>query len=464
MERRIREDRVDFSKMFEPETLVVIGLSMSNERHPANVIFNKNLFRYPVKTYAVNPIGAAYHRERVYSQVSDIPDPIDLAVIAVRAEYVPGVMEECAKTGVGGVTVISGGFAEVGNHDLQERVAAIASEAWIPLIGPNCLGIYSPGFVDTFFIPSERMVRPEQGNVAIVSQSGGILADQMVKFAGQGIGLSRAVSIGNKALVRERQLLDYFKRDEKTDVIAFYLEGFGPGEGREFVEAAKLCPKPIVVMKAGKTPGGHRAVSSHTAAIAGDYTVFSSVLAQYGIAEARDEFEMTSFCESLSSYPQGAGNNVGIITGSGGHGAVAIDACLAAGLDVPSMPDDAQDEIRERLSDSVKLIASLGNPIDLTGSARDDDFVVVAGELSKRPEIDTIIVLLLPYLPEVTSDVGARLSEVQRQGGKPLVAYVPHVEKYRMIIEGFQLNNVPVSPSIEGAILMVEAMRKCRPC
>lgn len=455
---------MDFSKLFEPETMVVIGLSMTNERHPANVIFNKNFFRYPVMTYAVNPKGAAYHRERVYNRVADIPDSIDLAVIAVRAEYVPAVAEECVKSGVGGIMVISGGFAEVGNRDLQDRVVAIAREAAIPLIGPNCLGIYSPGFVDTFFLPSERMVRPERGNVAIVSQSGGILVDQMVKFTGQGIGLSRAVSIGNKAMVRELDLLDYFAGDEKTDVVAFYLEGFERGEGREFVQAAGACPKPVVVMKAGKTAGGGRAVSSHTASIAGDYAVFSSVLAQFGIVEARDEFEMVSFCESLSCYPRSVCGNVGIVTGSGGHGAVAIDTCLCAGLAVPAIPDDMQETIREKLSDSIKQIASLGNPCDLTGSGRDDDFVVVASELARNPAIDSIIVLLLPYLPEVTSDVGARLSEVSRQGGKPLVAYVPHVEKYMMIIEGFQLNNIPVSSSIEGAVLMVEAMRRCEPC
>ena len=455
---------MDFSKLFEPKSMVVIGLSMTNERHPANVIFNKNFFRYPVMTYAVNPKGAAYHRERVYSRVAEIPEPIDLAAIAVRAEHVPAVIEECASCGVGAVTVISGGFAEVGNRELQDRIVAMAREAEMPLVGPNCLGIYSPGFVDTFFLPSERMVRPGQGNVAIVSQSGGILVDQMVKFTGQGIGLSRAVSIGNKAMVRELDLLDYFTRDEKTSVVAFYLEGFERGEGREFVQAAGACPKPVVVMKSGKTSGGGRAVSSHTASLAGDYTVFSSVLTQFGIAEARDEFEMVSFCESLSCYPRAVGGAVGIVTGSGGHGAVAIDTCLEAGLDVPPIPDETQAVIREKLSDSIRGIASLGNPCDLTGSARDDDFVVVASELAGSPEIDSIIVLLLPYLPEVTSDVGARLSEVSRQKKKPLVAYVPHVEKYMMIIEGFQLNNIPVSSSIEGAVLMVEAMRRCGPC
>lgn len=455
---------MDFRTLFEPKTMAVVGLSLSNERHPANIIYNKNYFRYPVKVFGVNPKGGMYHKEKVYKSISEIPEKIDLAVIAVRAEHVPGVLRECIESWVGGAAVISGGFAETGRDDLKKQFVEIAAEADFPVIGPNCLGIYSSGLVDSLFLPSERMVRPEPGNVALVSQSGGILVDQMVKFAGQGIGLSRAVSIGNKAAVGELELLQYLARDEKTEVIAFYIEGFGPGEGREFVTAASRSPKPVIVMKAGKSQAGSRAVSSHTASIAGDYMVFSSIMRQFGIVEAKDEYEMVSFCESLSCYPRGIDGRVGIVTASGGHGAVAVDTCVASGLIVPQFSEEVQERIRGRLSGSVQPIASLGNPIDLTGSARDDDFVIAAGELSRLDDIDCVIILLLPYIPEVTSDVGARLSQVYQEEGKPIVAYVPHVEKYRMIIEGFQLNNVPVSHSIEGAILMVKAMKGCRPC
>ncbi len=455
---------MNFRSLFEPKTLAVIGLSLQNERHPANVIYNKNYFRYPVKVYGVNPKGGTYHKEKIYKSVSEIPEMVDLAVIAVRAEYVPAILEECINGGVGGAAVISGGFAETGQRELQDRLVAIAKEAFFPFIGPNCLGIYSSSNVDTFFLPSERMVRPEPGNVSIVSQSGGILVDQMVKFAAQGIGLARAISIGNKAMVRELELLRFFARDKMTDVIAFYVEGFSAGEGRDFAHAASKCPKPVIIMKAGKSQSGVHAVSSHTASMAGDYTVFSSVMSQFGIVEAKDEFELVSFCESLSCYPRGIDGKIGIVTASGGHGAVAVDACSAAGLNVPALAEDVQKGIRDKLSKSVQPIASVANPVDLTGSAEDDDFVIAASELCKLPEIDSLIVLLLPYIPLVTSDVGARLSQVSQISGKPVVAYVPHVDKYKMIIEGFQLNKVPVSHSINGAVLMVEAMRRCRPC
>jgi acyl-CoA synthetase (NDP forming) len=404
---------VNFQALFEPKTMAVIGVSLNNDRHPANVIYYKNNLRYPVKVFPVNPRGGVVQGERVFAHISEIPEKVDLAVIAVRAEHVSAILSDCIQGGVGAAAVISGGFAESGRADLQDRIVAIAREADFPFVGPNCLGIYSPTHMDTFFLPSERMVRPDPGNVALVSQSGGILVDQMIKFAEEGVGLSRAVSIGNKALVKELELLGYLAQDPETKVIAFYVEGFGKNEGRDFLLATSQCQKPVIVLKAGKSPGGSRAVSSHTASLAGDYETFSAVFSQYdGVVEAKNELEMVTFCESLSCYQRSIEGKVGIVT----------------------------------------------------GSAVDDDFVFATSYLSRRPEIDCIIILLLPYLPGITSDLGARLSQVYYQERKPLVAYVPHVEKYRMLIEGFELSRIPVSPSIEGAVLLAEAMRRAKPC
>ncbi len=455
---------MDLHKLFSPKSMAVVGVSTGNDLHPANVIYRKNHLRYPVRTFAVNPRGGALHGDPVYPELASVPEPVDLAVIAVRAEQVPDVLEDCIRSGAGGAAVISGGFAETGRNDLQERLASMAREADFPLVGPNCLGFYAPSLVDTFFLPSERMVQPRPGNVALVSQSGGILVDQMVKFAGEGLGLSLGVSIGNKAVIRELDMLRYLAADDRTDVIAFYVEGFGPNEGRAFVLEACDCSKPVIVLKAGKSPGGSRAVSSHTASMAGDYRVFSSVLAQHGVVEARNEFELVAFCEALSYYPRSVDGRVGIVTGSGGHGAIAVDTCTSHELSVPGLKEDLQNEIRDRLSPSVRSIASLGNPLDLTGSAVDDDFFAAVDSLSRSEELDCILLLLLPYLPGITSDLGARLSQVTHHSGKPLVAYVPHVDKYNMLIEGFELNHVPVSPSIEGAVHRVEAMKRSRPC
>jgi acyl-CoA synthetase (NDP forming) len=455
---------MDFTPLFNPETMAVIGMSLHNDQHPANVILNKNRLRFPVKVFPVNPSGGTYQGERVYKNIKEVPEPVDLAIIAVRADIAPETMKDCIEAGVKSAVVVSGGFAEVGKKDVQDEMVRLAKAADFPFLGPNCLGIYNPSRADTFFLPPERMVRPDPGSVAVVSQSGGILVDQLIKFQDEGIGLSMGVSIGNKALIREIHLLDYLARDEKTDVIAFYIEGFSPNEGRLFAQAARECPKPVIVMKAGKSAEGSRAVSSHTASLAGDYRIFSSALDQAGVVEAKNEFEFVAFCESLSCYTHNIAGHVGIITGSGGHGAMAVDACLAQGLEVPVLGELLQGKLREGVNRSIQAIASYSNPVDLTGSAVDEDFVHVVETLSQSSEIDVILILLLPYIPGMSSDLSARLSQIYLNTQKPIVAYIPHVEKYRMFIEGFELNRIPVSHSIEGSVFMVEAMRRCRSC
>jgi len=218
---------MNLQALFKPKTMAVIGVSTTNDRHPANVIYSKNHHRYPVEVFAVNPRGGTLQDDPIFSAISDIPEQIELAVIAARADYVPDILNDCIKSGVKAAIVVSGGFSEAGRRDLQARMVAMAGEADFPFVGPNCLGIYVPTYVDSFFLPAERMVKADEGNVAFVSQSGGILVDQMIKFADEGVGLAKAVSIGNKAFVKELDLLNFLARDRETRVIAFYVEGFG---------------------------------------------------------------------------------------------------------------------------------------------------------------------------------------------------------------------------------------------
>ena len=453
---------MDLSCLFRPASMAVIGVSTTHDNHPANVIYNKNHLRYPIRTFAVNPKGGRLNREHLYRSVEDIESPVDLAVIAVRAEFVPDVAAQCIAKGVKGAVIISGGFAESGHKDLQDRVADMAAEAGFPFVGPNCLGIYSPDAVDTFFLPGERIIHPGKGNIGFVSQSGGVLVDQMVKFAGEGIGVSAAVSIGNKACLRETHLIDWFEQDIGTRVIAFYIEGFARREGREVIQRAQACSKPIVVLKGGRTAGGIAAASSHTASMAGDYRVFSQIMQQHCVAEADTEFELTSFCEALSCYPKGIFGNVGIVSVSGGHGVAAADTCGRHGIHLPGISADTADAIRSGLSPVIRQIAALDNPVDLTGSCVDDDMITSVRHLSRDRNLDCILALLLPYSPGISADIGAKLSQVARNEGKPLIAYVPKEDKYRIITEGFELNRIPVASSVEGAVLMAKALKRCR--
>lgn len=455
---------MNLDPIFKAKTMAVIGVSSQNDSHPANVIYNKNHFRYPLTVYPVNPKGGTIKREILYRDITEIPDKIDLAVIAARADFVPDIMEKCIRHKVGGAVIISGGFAESGKGHIQKRMTDMAREAGFPFIGPNCLGVYSPQRIDTLFLPAERLIQPSSGNVAFVSQSGGVMVDNLVKFTRQGIGISTATSIGNKALIREIDMLNYLAGDPQTRVIVLYIEGFEKNEGRRFVLAAEKCPKPVIVMKGGRSQAGSKTVSSHTASMAGDYRVFSDIMKQHGILEARNEMELASFCEALSSYHKCIKGKIGIITVSGGHGVVAVDNCSDMGLDVPQLAEATREAIREHFSSSIRSIASLANPIDLTGSAIDDDFLAAANVLVRSPEVDCLLVLILPYSPGISAELGARISHICKTEDKPVIAYIPNEDKYAMLIEGFELNRVPVSYSVEGAVLMAKALMRDEKC
>jgi acyl-CoA synthetase (NDP forming) len=452
---------MELSKIFEPKTIAIVGVSLSNPFHPANVIYNKNHLRYEAEAFCVNPKGGTLYGQRIYRNLREITTQVDLAVLAVRAELVPQAIRECLEAGVSGAIVISGGFAETGRIDIEEELTALSEQNDFPIIGPNCLGIYSPPHLDAFFLPHERLVVPEPGSVALISQSGGILVDLIIKLTQEDAGVSKAVSIGNKAAIDEVDLLEYFQKDPNTRVIGIYIEGFKKSRGRDFVNMMIDSTKPVILLKSGKTPGGTRAVSSHTASVAGDYAVFSEIVKQSGAIEAKNETQFVSYCEALSccDKPERM-KNVCIITGSGGHGAMASDICYERGLNLVEVPEPDKEELRKRLSNSVQSIASLNNPVDLTGSAVDGDFYAAAEFFLDKDYVDGVILLLLPYLPGISSDIGARLAVAFREHEKPVITYIPHVEKYGIIIEGFESNRMPVAHSVEGAVYMTASLMK----
>jgi len=456
---------LDLKAVFQPRTLCVVGVSQINPLSPGTVIYQKNLHEMEVEVFGVNPRGGILDDRELYRSVSDVPKNIDLVVICVHAEAVNGILEECGEVGVKGAVVVSGGFAEIGDEGVkrQDQLIRIAKKYDMAVIGPNCVGVYSPPYVDTFFLPSERLVTPPPGNVAVISQSGGVLVDQFFsKYAERKIGVSVAINVGNKAVIDENVLLEYFKSDPRTKLITIYLEGFREKEGALFLRKAAECfeKKPVVVFKAGKSEYGRRATASHTGSVMTASSIASAAFKQWGIIEAENEYEIITFSKVLSfRLPSIRRGDVAILTISGGHGVLCSDLCAKYGLNLVEFTEEEQEEMRRLLNPSAAPIASLRNPIDLTGSLVDNDVEKVAEYLMKNEKVEAVILLMLPYPPTISMQLGRRAANIVRKYKKPVVAYVPWVQKYQMIVEGFELNGVPVAHTVEEAVQMIKALK-----
>ena len=453
---------MNLKNIVEPKSIALYGVSKNNKAHPANIILKKNSEQSDIKIFCVNPSGGDYHGFKLYKSASELPQKADAAVFVVRADQVAAAMSDCADAGIKGGIVISGGFSEAGRPDLQVEIQRVSKEKKFPIIGPNGLGVYSPPGLNTFFFHDERFVKPPMGKIGLVSQSGGILVDLMIRFTQENVGISRALSIGNKAIVDEVDSLKFFIDDPRTDVIGIYFEGFLPGRGRDFIKVINSTDKPVVIYKAGKTPASASAISSHTAAVAGEYPVFKDIISQTRAVEVDTEPDFLSACEGLASWGRKKIEKVAIVTMSGGHGVIATDYLYNAGIQISKISPADSSALREKMSPNIRAIASFTNPFDLTGSAIDDDFLKAAEFAIQHPDVDAVFMLFLPFIPALTSALPPRLADLKELSGKPIVCYVPYLPKFGVFIEGFEANGIPVSHSIDGAVTMLAAIGGCR--
>lgn len=451
--------------MLNPKVTAVVGVSTSNPFSPGNVIFRKLAFENALPTYPINPKGGTVEGIKVYKSITEAPDDIELAVISVPAKYVPGVLNECGEKGIKSIIVVSGGFSEIGETgaSLQSEIVEIANQYKISMVGPNCIGVYVPDVLDTFFLPSERVARPRKGRVAIISQSGGWLVERLEEFASRQVGIAAAISIGNAAQTKVTDFISHFGNDNNVDVILAYIEGFANDEGRKFIEICeKIVPKkPVIVLKGGESEAGHRATQSHTSSLAGDRAVTNAAFRQYGVIHAIDEDEVMAYSKVFSFRPKAMlGPRIGTMTVSGGHGVIASDEAAHYGLTMPFFSDDQQTKMREVMTPAYQGIASFRNPCDLTGSASDIDYERVLDRMLGFDSIDAALLLLLPYAPGISLQIGARVANVSKNHNKTVVAYVPDLEKYEVIIRGFELNGIPVGDTIEEAVQMLNGIRQ----
>ena len=423
---------------FEPRAVAVIGASRRTMKAGhvifKNFVINKRRNLFKANLYPINPNEKTIQGFPCYPSVTDIDEEVDLVVIVVPAKIVPKVMQEAATKGVKAAVIITSGFSEVGNHKLEDEVTAIAKNAGIRVLGPNCLGVYdSKTGVDMLFLPETKTLttgdevvatpRPMAGPIAIVTQSGAFGAAALDYLTGKQMGVSKFVSFGNKADVTASEMLTYLLHDNRTQVILFYAESID--NGREFMKVAKkvTCKKPIVALKVGRSEAGARAAASHTGAIAGSDNIYSSAFKQVGILRAGDLEAFFDMGKALAFQPPVAGRNVAVITDAGGPGIMAVDECVAQGLNVKRLSDETIEkfEVLKREGKIPRFATNL-NPVDLTGSVTSEMFERGTRILLEDPEIHGLIVLGLHHLPALQEDFVDRVAELTKNCAKPVVA------------------------------------------
>lgn len=463
---------MDLSKLFRPESMAVVGISKNNPLSPGRIVFIKNEFEMNVETFGIHPDGGTVEGVQLYKNLDQLPKIPDLLAIAIPAKSTLQYVEQAADLGIPACIIISGGFAEIGKEgrERQDELIKIATDNDIAVLGPNCLGVYTPPLLDTIFMPTERITKPPKGTVALISQSGGVLVDQFFhKFKQINIGVSTAVSIGNRAVVDEVMLLEYFSTvDPDTRNIAFYLEGFKKGRSREFLEVAKKSEDMVITYFGGVSEKGKEATMSHTASVSANEVVLAAALKQYLVMQPRKEMELLTNLKMLEilTHKKKPFNpmtvkegNVVVLSLSGGHAVICADLLDDYNLNAVEITEEEQTEMKELVNPTARNIATFSNPIDLTGSAEDKDIENFIEYLSRIERVECIIVLILPYTPSISFQVGRRISNMVSREGKPTVCFIPYIEKYGSIIESLELSNIPVFHSIEEAVQAVSTLK-----
>jgi acetyl-CoA synthetase (ADP-forming) len=376
----------DLEKMFCPKSVAVIGASKNPKKIGYELVSNILSGGYEGKLYPVNPEGADVMGIKSFTNVKLIPGDVDLAVIAVPAVYVKDVVEDCGQKGIKSVMVISSGFREVGNVQLEENVLSVAKKYGIRMLGPNIFGLYyAPSRLNATFGLSQ--VFP--GNIAFITQSGALGIAMMGWTTLYRIGVSAVVSMGNKADIDEADVLDYLTSDEKTKVVLMYIEGVR--DGRRLISSMETtgAKKPVIVLKSGKTQRGAAAAASHTGSLAGSDSIYDAAFRQSGALRASDFAQAFDWAKLITLQPPPTTENTIVITNGGGVGVMTTDASEESGITIWPLPEDLQTEFKKLMP----VFGNCSNPVDLTGQAYEESYCRAVGLALKDQRIGSVIVL-----------------------------------------------------------------------
>lgn len=440
------ETQID--RFFNPQSVAIIGASRRPGRIGHIVVEQMVAAKFPGRIYLINPKAAKDGHHicglKTYASLHDCRGAIDLAVIVIPAKYVPAIMQDCVDKHVPNVIIVSGGFRETGPEGikLEKEVMKLAQKGNIRILGPNCLGTFSPKtHIDTLFLPRSTTPRPSIGRISFLTQSGSVGGAVMSFAYNEDIGFSKFASFGNAIDVDEGDLIDYLEDDEDTKVTGLYLESIN--RGRKFIEVCQRASKvkPFVVIKAGRSKAGIRAVSSHTGSLAGTDRIYDAAFEAAGIIRVKTIGDFFDVARALANQPPADGDRIGVITSGGGFGVMTLDALADFRLATPELSKSLQ----KRLHTKLPYFYSVRNPIDLTGSATAEQFSFSINTLLDSDEVDGIIVIPLFMTPLLDAEqVSRAIVEASEQRKKPIIVVsVPSTKEIRKRMFKLRLAGVP---------------------
>jgi len=408
------------SRIMNPRAVAVIGASDGEGKIGNSVMKNIINGGYAGEIYPINPKADEILGKKAYKSVKDVPGDIDVAVFAVPAKFCVAAMEEVGEKGIPGAIMIPSGFAEVGEHELQDELVSVARKHNVRIMGPNIYGFYyTPANLCATFCTPYNV----KGKAALSSQSGGVGMSIIGFSRSTKMGVSAIVGLGNKSDLDEDDLLTYFEQDDNTDVIAMHAEDLK--DGRSFAEVAKRVSKkkPVVMLKAGRTQLGAKAAASHTGALAGNDKIYDDILRASGVIRAYSLNDLLQFARGLPVLPTPKGDEIVIITGAGGSGVLLSDAVVDNGLSLMKFPKDLDEAFKEY----IPPFGASGNPVDITGG---EPPATYEKTIRLGLEDDRIHSLILGYWhtiitpPMVFAELCARVVQEARDKGihKPIVA------------------------------------------
>jgi len=437
-------------KIFNPRSVAIIGAS--DEEGTVGYALMKNFTEHGFegKIYPVNIRKTEIHGLKAYQTVEQIPEPVDLAVIATPAKTVPDIVEQCGKAGVKGIIIISAGFKEIGPEGkaLEDKIQEIKKKYGLRIIGPNCLGVIRPSIrLNATFV--DKMPKP--GNIAFISQSGALGSAILDWAIHENIGFSNFVSIGSMIDVDFGDLIDYFGTDPKTRSILMYIEGLT--DARKFMSATRhfARTKPIIVVKTGKYTESAKAAASHTGSLTGEDIIYDAAFKRAGIVRVDEIEDLFNCAEVLGTQPLPKGPNLAIITNAGGPGVMATDALIAKGGKLAKL---SQKTI-EFLGSILPHYWSKGNPIDILGDAKADRYKAVIEACLNDENVDGIVIIYTAQAVAEPVEIAKSIIELCKSRGYQNKTILTSFMGYRAVEEAnciFNENNIPTYSTPEQAI------------